>query len=244
MTEIKVGKIFANKKLLGMIGLLIVLLIVVFGPVLSLLNERLSSNRQLNVEFSKLAAKIETLEGIDEDLTTQRVNKMEEVFPSTKPVVKLLSALNQLSSNNNLSFGGVTLRPGSLSEKNTAKESPLADLQFSFEVSGSFDSISIFLTSLEKVAPLMKIDNVGLAIKSKPLVEREATLVTANISVSAYYQAPPASLGGVSAAVKLLSREDEVLLSRLFSFESFGTVIPTAPTGNLNLFQEGPLESL
>lgn len=230
--------IFYDKKLLFGAVAVVGLMIVVFGPILGRLKERLTVNRQLKTEVAKLTEKSTALAGIDEVLVSQRVEKMEEVFPSQKPVVQLIASLSQLSSQRSLSFGGVTLRPGVLSQDPKAKEG-LSDLQFGFQVGGSFNDISLFLNDLENTAPLMKIDKVSLAIKSNPLLTREQTIVTADISVSAYFQPPPQSLGAITTPLKLLSREDEALLNRLFNFTGFEAVIPTAPTGKSDLFVVG-----
>jgi len=233
------NRLFSDKKIWLGAAISLVLVGVVFGPVLGRLKERLAVNRQLKTESLKLTEKSNTLNGIDELQVTQRVEKMEEVFPSQKPVVQLIASLNQLSGSHNLSFGGVTLRPGSLSEVNNEAKGGLQDLTFGFQVGGSFNDISLFLSDLENVAPLMKIDKVALAIKSNPLLTRDQTIVTANIEVSAFFQPPPKSLGAITAPVQLLSREDEVLLNRLFNFISFEAIIPTALTGKTDLFVVG-----
>jgi len=230
--------IFYDKKLIFGAVVMVGLMIIVFGPILGRLTERLAVNRQLKTEMTKLTEKSTALSGIDEILVSQRVEKMEEVFPSQKPVVQLISSLSQISAQRNLSFGGVTLKPGVLSQDPKAKGG-LSDLEFGFQVGGSFNDISLFLNDLENTAPIMKIDQVSLAIKSDPLISREETIVTADISVSAYFQPPPQSLGAITTPLKLLSREDEALLNRLFNFASFEAVIPTAPTGKSDLFGVG-----
>src|SRR3989338_9942165 len=112
---------------------------------------------------------------------------MEAVFPSVKPIVPLMASLSQLAAQQNLTFGGVSLSPGSLSQgeakskdkKKTATD--LNDLRFGFQIGGDFDSISKFMRSLENTAPLMKIEEVGLTIKTNPLFERTETIVVADI---------------------------------------------------------------
>ena len=99
--------IFYDKKLIFGAVAVVGLMIIVFGPILGRLTERLAVNRQLKTEMTKLTEKSTALSGIDEILVSQRVEKMEEVFPSQKPVVALISSLSQISSRLNLSFGGV-----------------------------------------------------------------------------------------------------------------------------------------
>lgn len=222
-----------NKQLIVMLGIALVLGIIVFGPTLSNLHKVIRVNKQQKTELNKLEKKLQILEGIDKNLITDRVKKMEMVFPSDKPIVELLSSLSQLSAKHGLSFGGVSLSPGALTDEKKGK-TDLSDLTFSFEVGGEFNSVLKFLRELENTAPLMKIDKVGLMIKTNPLFDN--IIITANIDVSAFYQPAPKSLGGISQPVKLLSRSEEVILSRLFNFTKFQAVLPVVQTGKTDLF--------
>jgi hypothetical protein len=80
-----------------------------------------------------------------------------------------------------LTFGGLSLSPGSLSQEKD--QSDLKDLSFNFEVGGDFLQISQFMKALENTAPLMKIESVALNIKANPLFDPQATLVAAQIEV-------------------------------------------------------------
>lgn len=240
-----------DKKIVLLVVVGIVLSWVVFGPVVAKLKSRVASRKKLTTEYSKLEEKLEALEGIDKVLIDQRVKKMEEVFPSKKPVVALMSSLASLSREHNLDFGGVTLRPGVLGEevvdpkKKTKKKSvsvfpkELKDMKFGFQVAGDFNQITEFMIELERLAPLMRIEEISLTVKSSPFLEGGSVSVIADIEVISYYQLPPASLGSVSTPVKLIDREDEAYLNRLFSFKTYETVIPVAPTGKVDLFSSG-----
>ena len=100
------------------------------------------------------------------------------------------------------------------------------------------------MKDLEKVAPLMKIDELGLSIKTNPFFEDEALRVVAEIDVLAYYQAPPESLGSVNKPVELLNKKDEALLNKLFSFKQFEVVVPVAQTGKVDLFSSDLFQGL
>ena len=222
-----------NKQLIMMLGAAIFLGIIVFGPTLSNLQKVIRINKQQKTELSSLEKKLQILEGIDNNLIIDRVKKMEAVFPSDKPIVQLLSSLAQLAAKHSLSFGGVSLSPGSLTKTEEKKaETDLSDLTFGFEVGGELNSILKFLQELERVAPLMKIDKVGLTI-------RTLSMIAAKINVSAFYQPAPKSLGKISQPVKLLSRSEEAILSQLFNFTQFQAVLPSVQTGKTNLFDFG-----
>jgi len=246
-TTLDLSKILKKKKPIILAGLALVLLVVVLGPVSGRLKERIATRRKLVKNLKVLETKLDVLVGVDSILIDERVKKMEAVFPSKKPVVELLGTLSQLSGQHGLSFGGVSLQPGSLDEEEEVKDkrkskkqkatpSGLAGLKFGFQVGGDFADILAFMSDLENVAPLMKIEEVALTIKTNPLFERETTLVVADIDVEAFYQPPPKTLGAVSKPVELLSREDEVFLNQLVDFKTFEAVFPVAPTGKVDLF--------
>lgn len=220
---------------------LLLLLIFLIRPLAVRLTQNLATKRQLVKKLTQLENKLATLNGIEPQLIEERVKKMEAVFPSVKPIVPLLSSLSQLASEHSLIFGGISLSPGSLSQADNKDKkkaaSDLFDLRFGFQITGDFDQISRFMHSLENTAPLMKIEEVALTIKTNPLYERQETQVAADIKVAAYYQAPPQSLGSIDKPVKLLSRSEEILLSELVGFRTFPAIVPQASVGKANLFE-------
>lgn len=228
-----------NKQFIAMIVLILTLGIVVFGPTLSTLKKRLLINKELSIELVKLDKKLMILKGIDKNLIAERVKKMESVFPSDKPIVQLLSTLSLLASKHNLNFGGVSLNPGLLTSEKKNEVKNLSSLDFGFEVEGDFGKILIFLRELENAAPLMKVDKMGLEIKTSPLFDNVNILVLAKIRVSAYYKQSPETIGNINDPVKLLSRNDEAVLSRLLNFTQFEMILPVAQTGKQNLFDLG-----
>ncbi|OGD56644.1 hypothetical protein A3E73_02000 [Candidatus Beckwithbacteria bacterium RIFCSPHIGHO2_12_FULL_47_17] len=235
-----------KQKLIIQIVVLMLILILAIRPMAAGLGQNLATKKQLTKRLVQLEGKLNTLNGIEPLLIDDRVKKMEAVFPSVKPIVPLMASLSQLAAQQNLTFGGVSLSPGSLSQgeakskdkKKTATD--LNDLRFGFQIGGDFDSISKFMRSLENTAPLMKIEEVGLTIKTNPLFERTETIVVADIKVAAYYQPPPKTLGGVDKPVKLLSRSEEILLNQLVSFKTFPQVVPQTTVGKEDLFGVQP----
>lgn len=234
--DLNLTKLVVKEKML--IGLILsgaVLLLIIFGPSINTFRTRIGTKKSLEKQLVKLEEKKNSLESIDVQLITDRVVKMERVFPSKKPVVELMASLSRLAAEHNLNFGGVKLSPGKLGDETEAAPD-LHDLTFSFQVSGDFAEISGFMKDLENAAPLMKIESVDLSIKTNPLFEKTKMEVGADIDVAAYYQAPPKSLGPVSQPLVLLTRKDEMLLNKLVNFKTFEVVAPVAVTGQPDLF--------
>lgn len=221
-----------QKFYLQIIGLILIL-IVAIRPLAIKLADNLNTRNKLTKKLAALETKLNTLNGIDTVLIDERVKRMESVFPSVKPIVPLMASLSQLANEYSLNFGGISLSPGSLS----GGETGLNDLRFGFLVGGDFDKISQFLKALENTAPLTKIEEVGLTIKTNPLFDRLETIVTADIKVAVYYQAPPKTLGSIDKPVELLSRNEEILLNQLVSFKTFPPVLLQTAVGKENLFE-------
>lgn len=224
-----------KQKIIGQFLILAVILLLVIRPLAGKLSANLKIRKQLLKQAAELSGKLETLNGIETSLADERVKKMEAVFPSLKPIVPLLASLSQLAAEHSLTFGGLSLSPGSLSQEKD--QSDLKDLSFNFEVGGDFLQISQFMKALENTAPLMKIESVALNIKANPLFDPQATKVSAQIEVSAYYQAPPKTLGSIDTPVRLLTKNEEVLLNQLVGFRTFPAIVPTAAVGKENLFE-------
>jgi len=212
----------------------LVILLMVLKPLITQVQEKRAEQKSLVEKLKVLSLKRKTLEGIDEQLITERVMKMETVFPSKKPIIQLLSNLSLVAGENDLVFGGISLRPGVLGEEES--DSSLKDISFGFKLQGTFKQINDFMYDLENTAPLMKIDEMSLTVKTNPLERTKILIVAAEIKVSAFYQAPPEKLGRISTPVVLLSRADEALLNRLIKFKTYRTVLPEAPTGKVDLF--------
>jgi len=230
LTKLKMSEKY-NWLILG--GALVILLMVL-KPLITQVQEKRAEQKSLTEKLKVLDLKRKTLDGIDEQLITDRVMKMEGVFPSGKPIIQLLSNLSLVAANNGLVFGGISLKPGVLGEEES--DSSLKDISFGFKLEGTFKQINDFMYDLENTAPLMKIDEVSLSVKTNPLDKEREILVAAEVEVSAFYQAPPEKLGRISAPVSLLSRGDEALLNRLIKFKTYKTVLPEAPTGKIDLF--------
>lgn len=231
--------VIRDKNILSLAVVSLAVLIVVLGPIATVLRSRIAMQKQLKTQLAALELKKEILSGIDSVQIDERVKKMEKVFPSGKPVVELMSSLSKLAFLHGLSFGGITLNPGELGAENKPANSDLQDLRFGFEVAGGFDKISDFLKVLENTAPLMRIEKVSLKIKGEPVLDRLSTSVAATIDVAAYFQSPPKTLGSVGQPIVLLSKKEEKVLERLFNFKTFEAVIPMGAVGQMDLFGQG-----
>jgi Tfp pilus assembly protein PilO len=193
------------------------------SSLLSLLKLRVENNRQEN-KSTALSQKIELLQTLDAVDLEEKVKKLEEVFPSEKPVLNLLASLIQLSRDEGVIFGGLELKPGEITEEKEAEK--LEEFLINFTIQGELAKITSFINHLEETAPLMKIEEMSLSLEGPQV----------SLGVKVYYQALPESLGPIDQPLNLLSEEEKAVLAEILSYRQIKVIKSTAPAGKSDLF--------
>lgn len=193
-------------------------------------------NQNLKKELEALEEKSDLLRKVNEEDLEKKVIDLEEVFPSEKPVLNLLTSLNQLAKENEVKFTGLSLKPGKiiLDENNKNKlvfqkeeeKEQLQTFDIKFEIKGSLANLTAFLKNLEETAPLMRIEEVGLSLSGS----------TASLTVKVFYQNLPENLLPLSQKVALLSDEEIKLLEEIKNYRKGAAIEPISPVGKANPF--------
>ena len=159
-----------------------------------------------NQQLSNKLAKLTNLPPVDLSTQAQTVNL---VLPSYKPLLEILSALNALANQSQVSFQAVSLSPGkiatqaavvdqtetkkstkSTAKKTTAKAGTNDILELNIEVVGSLPAINNFFQRLEKMGPLTTVTKFELNKLSKPTAGLTNTFA-AKLEIATYYFAQP-----------------------------------------------------
>jgi hypothetical protein len=183
---------------------------------------------------------------------------LESVLPSYKPALNLLASLGRLSRRESVVLSAITLKPGKLEElegkknevstervnKKLSKKTTdnLQDFSLDFTVEGNLNQVGAFITGLERVAPLMKIERFSLNLSSYERREDRVILgsVSAGLTVRVYHQMPPETIGEITSALPVLSNEQEEAMKKLTEFVVYEPVQPIAPIGKNNIFTPLP----
>lgn len=204
-------------------------LIVLKPAFANALNLR-GKNKESKKKFSQLVDKIQKLEAIDNNEIERKVELVEEIYPSKKPALQLVAALQLLSQEENLAFGGIEIRPGKIGESQEEKEDKF---EVSFSIEGSLESISVFINKLEKTAPLMNIEGLSLTFKDE---EGKTDLLQADLLVNVFFLSPPETIGAIDQPLAILNEEESESVNKLSSFRLLPRVQTTAPVGRANPF--------
>lgn len=219
------------------IGLFIVFSLFIFFPVLSKSFKLKRENKENTQELAKLNNKLGKLEAIDENEIKRRVQLLESIFPSKKPVLNLLNSLERLSEEEEVSFGGIELKPGEIGK---VKKSATQNFKISFTINGKLNNISSFISDLERTSPLMKIENLNLNIKKQKQNQEEnqeeENLLTAVFSVRVFYQSLPEAIGAIDQPLPVFSDKEREALKTILSYRVFPQIKQVVSTGKENPF--------
>jgi len=225
------AKIDQKKIILAVFVIIIILSITVFRNTIQNTITLYKANRELRLKLSGLIDKKAYLENLDDGQLAEQVRQTEQVFPSKKPVMEFLNSMKYLAFEDKVLLGGFSLKPGQFELDRQKKVKALGDFkktklenfEINLSVNGTFDDIVKFIKDLEKTAPLLSIDKIGLAIKNK---EVDPMIVSASLAVTVYYQKAPDTIPAVDAKVIKLSEAENKILDQLSIFK-FRPLIPS-----------------
>lgn len=161
-----------HKTLAMAIGLVVVAILMILVAVIPLYQNGsniLGKMKSKSSELEVLTTKVSILSKLDPSVLKDRVAILDAALPPRKDVLLYLTSIDGLSRELGLTFGGLSLSPGDITESTgSAKKSPVAggvqSLETEVKIRGDKDSVYTFLRSIEGVLPLMQIKDVKVSI--------------------------------------------------------------------------------
>lgn len=243
LTSYAVRHGFLVRAILVAIGMVVMLLALTFPFIGNVqeLSRKIGSKRKENTE---IAEKVSLLSGLDQAVLDERVKILDRALPPKKDVVLYLSTIDGLSRELNLSFGGIALSPGEVTEatgsagKTTAKTPAKAEvaglhtLETDIEISGTKESIYTFLRLVEESAPLMQIKDVKVS-------GSDATGYSLSLRLGMLYATTDTR--AVKGPITLFDEKEEQYFQDLNKFRTFNLLsdveIDDTGLGKSNLFE-------
>jgi Tfp pilus assembly protein PilO len=225
--------------LLAVVGLLLIGFVLV--PQVQSILGLVKDLQEANKDASSLAQKVEQLQNLPQSELLQAGTTINNVLPSKKPLLELLTSYNQIARESGVQFSDVSLSPGLIatesaetasspsssnpsgSKKRTAaptrrKSTEYDQLDLSLKVSGSLPNINLFLQRVEQVAPLTTVTSMSLTEKvvrtenAGPSELYEAELVT-----TSYFFTQSVS-ATVRSPIPTLSTDQKQVISQISTF--------------------------
>lgn len=195
------------------------------------------------VEANELANRVAVLSGIDKSVLKQRLEIIDKALPPKKDVLLYLSAVDGLSRELGLTFAGISLTPGEVTEASASagakggKKIAGSDvvpgvhtLETEVKINGTKDNIYTFLRLVEQALPLMQVKDLTMTASGGDNFV---------LSVRLGMLWASGDLGQVKGAIKLFNDKEESYFQQLSTYRRFTQVaLDTGgtPTGKQDLF--------
>lgn len=161
-----------HKTLVSAIIVGVIACLLAFGAVIPLLQRigQLTAKIESKTkEMEDLERRVSILTQLDMNVLAERVAVLDRALPPKKDILLYLAAINGLSNELGLSFGGINLEPGELTEatgsgKKSIAQPGLSSLETEIKIQGDQDKIYAFMRAIEEVVPLMQIDDIKVTV--------------------------------------------------------------------------------
>ena len=200
----------------------LLLVVVAIVPIYQSASTIYADIEKKSAELDALNTKVSILTKLDANILIERVSVIDKALPPRKDVLLYLSSVDGLSRELGLTFGGLSLAPGDVTEatgsasKSTKSSGGLQTLQTEIKMSGGKDGIYTFLRTIEEVLPLMQIKDVKVTVAGEDQYTLALTL--------GMLWAEPAT-ADVKSKIVLFGDSEEKYFSQLSSYRRFEPVI-------------------
>jgi hypothetical protein len=149
-----------------------------------------------NQELNKFQTKADELAAIAFDSEFKKMNEINEVLPSHKPLLEILNNLNNVALQSETLIENFALSPGEIATDSTLlaksrKQKNYDELELEFAVSGQLKNVQSFMTLIEQVTPISTITRISL---NQEADETGTVKTTANLTLKTFYFTQPISV--------------------------------------------------
>lgn len=152
---------------------------------------KLKSEQAVVEKLRRKSIELEQIKTLPEFAQADVVN---EVLPSHKPVLELLTSLNNAAVTSQVVISDFTISPGEIATDSTKaqiktkKSSGNFDvLKLDLSVSGPLGNVEKFMTLIERISPITTITNLSLSRRIAGSEEAEEVEAKADLSLSTYF---------------------------------------------------------
>lgn len=219
------------------------LVLIAILPMYKNASKLLKQIKTKSSELETLTSKVTVLSQLDGNVLKDRVVVLDKALPPKKDILQYLASIDGLSRELGLSFGGLNLAPGEITEasgsgeKKSVKNSGLQSLETELKMKGSEDSVYAFLRKIEEVLPLMQIRDIKVTI----LPDKQFSL---SLTLGMLWAEP--ATADVKSQVTLFGEAEEKYFAQLSQYRAFDPVVISAVggTGKADLFTPFKLENV
>lgn len=183
---------------LGLFGIGLVALIIV-PEINNLISVQQDLTRQLE-DNEKLNRKYLQLEQLPQSNIEVQMDMVNQVLPSHKPLLELLSAISETARNNQVGYSELSLNPGEVATEGATlsqdagrttrttrpgDQAGVDHLDVQLTVSGTLNDLNRFMNAIEQVAPLTTVMQISLAETKQE--DADTASFDASLELRSYY---------------------------------------------------------
>lgn len=232
-------------KAIGLGSVAAILLLSVFMPSWQKVSELRAKLSTRTKEQVRLTEKMQMISSMDTETLAERIKVLDQALPPRKDVVLYLATIDGLSRELGLSFAGIALAPGDVTEASASAKTVKADivkgvhtLETEVKINGSREKLYEFLRTIETTLPLMQIK--GVQVSSLGLGEDNYAL---SLNLGMLWASRDAK--GVAGTVELFNEKEEAYFQELALLRTFESALSsehsdTTDLGKFDLFAPTP----
>jgi Tfp pilus assembly protein PilO len=196
---------------LGVVGAGLVLFAVL--PQAQQAYELYEKNALERPKLEKLQTKLNQLKDLAYTPEYAQIGRVNAALPSKKPLLELLTGLNNVATISLVSIDTFELNPGLIAsegaELSSAASGPYDRLTVKLQLTGTFESIQEFMIQLERISPFTTI--TSLTLSDGNVTDDGILLQSAEMLTETYYFTQPIRVTVDQAVPKVAQAEQEVL---------------------------------
>lgn len=195
----------------------ILLSVKFFIPGLLQIQEILTKVKQSNEQLTLLEKKVSKLTALENSPLKTDYEQLEQVLPSEKNIPFILSSLDSLEKQTNLTIDSFSLKPGLLDKDSTksankTKTGVSEKLDFTLSLSGTDEQLNEFIRQLLTSVPLFNINNANYV--------KIGSQYKATFNVSTYFQNYPVSLGKIETPLTELTASQKSTWEKVKNYKT------------------------
>lgn len=209
--------------------------------------------------LARLQNKVQALERADTLQLVDQADEIDELLPSKKPLLEMLSSLSQAADEAQVTFTDIEVRPGEIStesaqpaetttrrrssgstQNQTKKKFEQLDLNLTIE--GELNQVSLFIERIELLAPLINVTSISLS-EQRQTQDTDTLPFEAELTLTVYYFTQPIA-AAIEAPLPTLDARSEAFLAELpnFTFPAVDQSTTIRGGGLDDLFNVEPLD--
>ncbi|PWU22894.1 hypothetical protein C5B42_04900 [Candidatus Cerribacteria bacterium 'Amazon FNV 2010 28 9'] len=204
-----------------------VLTVVFLIPQIGLVAQHRSDVAAQQKKFDDTKAAVSFLQGLNADTLHTQATTVQSVLPQTKPVIPLLSSMEQLAAQAGISLNSLTLNPGKVStgsaDPSSAQKSTIDgvySLPMRLEVQGQFLPMHTFFKSLDQLVPLINIKTIEFTALNQASSVNQNSQYKAIVDLESLYVLPSSPSHTPTVQVPTLTPLNQLSLNLIASLSA------------------------